>query len=43
MLKQESNGFEGGDEANNMKIRITLTSCNLKNLEKGFFFPLFHS
>eukprot|EP01084_Bolivina_argentea_P113327 201998_1 len=33
-LKKQKPGFEGGDEAKHMKIRITLSSCNMKNLEK---------
>mmetsp|Transcript_29470 Transcript_29470/g.82307 ORF Transcript_29470/g.82307 Transcript_29470/m.82307 type:complete len:128 (+) Transcript_29470:87-470(+) len=32
--KQQKAGYEASDEANYMKIRITLTSCNMKNLEK---------
>jgi len=33
VVKKQKPGVEG-DEANYMKIRITLTSCNMRNVEK---------
>merc|ERR1712232_704898 len=34
LKKQNKAGYEGAEEATIMKIRITLTSCNVKSLEK---------
>ena len=41
LKKQNKAGYEGAEEAAIMKIRITLTSCNVKSLEKGLYFFFF--